>query len=118
MKPRVPQAFHQMQDLETYTTADMTQILKWSQRTLYRHLKEARAGRGDNFPLPIQTGPKKSLRWDAETVRKFLQNGSDAPQTSQTLKISSAKSIQIRHAEAMARLERKGVKAAKKRRDN
>ena len=102
-----------MQNLETLNTKDMTQTFKMSQATLYRQLKEAREGRG-NFPLPIQTGPKRSLRWSAESVRNFLQNGNDMPQTSPTLTISSAKSRQMRHAEAMAKLERKGVKTAKK----
>jgi predicted DNA-binding transcriptional regulator AlpA len=126
LKPRVPQTHfsvqrkeHKMQDqdIKTYTTEKMTQTFQMSLATLYRRVKEARAGRS-SFPLPLQTGTKKSLRWSAESVRQYLQNGSDTPQTSQTLKTSSAKSRQIRHAEAMARLEQKGVKTAKKRRDN
>jgi predicted DNA-binding transcriptional regulator AlpA len=104
----------EMQILETYKTEEMTQIFKMSQSTLNRRLKEAREGRG-NFPLPIQTGPKKCLRWCAESVRKFLQNGNDAPPTSPTLKIESAKSRQMRHASAMAKLEQKGVRLDRKR---
>jgi predicted DNA-binding transcriptional regulator AlpA len=103
----------EMQNPETYDTEEMTQIFKKSRSTLYREIKEARAGRS-NFPLPIQTGPKRSLRWSAESVRKFLQNGNDTPPTSPTLKIESAKSRQTRHALAMAKLERKGIKIAKR----
>jgi predicted DNA-binding transcriptional regulator AlpA len=101
-----------MQKPETYDTEEMKQLFKWSPATLNRRLKEAREGRG-NFPLPIQTGPKRSLRWCAESVRKFLLNGNDAPPTFPTLKIESAKSRQTRHALAMAKLERKGVRVSK-----
>jgi predicted DNA-binding transcriptional regulator AlpA len=99
-----------MQNIETLTTDDLMRDLKMSRSTLYRHVKEARAGRGGNFPLPIQMGPKKSLRWDAETVRKFLQNGNDTPPTAPMLKNSSAKSIRVRHTEAMNKLEKKGIR--------
>jgi hypothetical protein len=102
---------------ETYNTEEMTQIFKMSPATLRRRLKEeAREGRG-NFPLPIQSGPKKSLRWSAESVRKFLQNGNDAPPTSPTLKIESAKSRRVRHLEAMKKLEKKGVRLNSKRQE-
>jgi predicted DNA-binding transcriptional regulator AlpA len=101
-----------MQNQKTYTSADMTRDFNMSLATLYRRVKEAREGLID-FPLPIQTGPKKSLLWSAESVRNFLQNGSDASQTTQALKIESGKSKEMRHREAMARLERKGVKTAR-----
>jgi predicted DNA-binding transcriptional regulator AlpA len=103
-----------MQNPETYNTEEMTQIFKCSPATLNRRLKEAREGRG-NFPLPIQTGPKRSLRWCAESVKKFLQNGNDAPPTSPTLKIESGKSRRVRHLEAMKKLEQKGVRLDRKR---
>jgi len=98
-----------MQNIETLTTDDLMRDLKMSRSTLYRHVKEARAGRS-NFPLPIQTGPKRNLRWNAASVRNFLQNGNDTPPTSPTLKIESAKSVRVRHTEAMKKLEQKGVR--------
>ena len=103
-----------MQELKTYTTADMTQILNLSRESVYRRVKEAREEGLSDFPLPIQTGPKKGLRWSAESVRKFLQSGNDASQTTPTLKIESGKSRQKRYLESMARLEKKGVKTARK----
>ena len=90
------------------------QILKKSRSTLYRELKEAREGRGSSFPLPIQTGPKKGLRWSAESVRKFLQNDNDTPPTSPTLKIESGKSRRMRYIESIKKLEQKGVRVNRK----
>jgi predicted DNA-binding transcriptional regulator AlpA len=106
----------EMQNPGTYDTEEMTQIFKKSRSSLYREIKEAREGRS-NFPLPIQTGPKRSLRWSAESVRKFLLNGNDAPPTSPTLKIESAKSRRGRHLEAMKKLEQKGVRVNRKQQD-
>jgi len=99
-----------MRDLETLTVKDLMQILKLSRVSVYRRLKEARAGHG-GLPLPIPSEGKRSLRWNAEAVRQFLQNANDTPQTPPALEIESAKSRQKRHAEAMKQLERFGIKA-------
>jgi len=105
-----------MHDFETLTVEDLMQILKLSRVSVYRRLKEARAGRG-GLPLPIPSGTKQRLRWNAETVRQFLENANDTPQTPPALKIESAKSRQKRHAEAMKQLERFGIKATQKAQD-
>ena len=97
-----------MQNLETLTIDDIMRIFHLSRNTVYRRLREARAGRG-GLPLPIPTGAKRSLRWNAEDVKKFLESANDQPQTSPTLKMESAKSRQKRHAEAMKKLERFGI---------
>jgi predicted DNA-binding transcriptional regulator AlpA len=101
-----------MKDFETLTVEDIRQIFKLSRVSIYRRLREARAGRG-GLPLPIPTGPKQRLLWNAEDVRKFLHNN-ETPQTPPTLEIESAKSRQKRHAEAMKKLERFGIKAPQK----
>ena len=103
-----------MRDFETLlTTEDMMRIFGLSRTSMYRRLKEAKAGRG-GLPLPITTGAKRALRWNGEDVRKFLQNASDTPQPLPALEIESAKSRQKRHAEAMKKLERLGIKTPKK----
>jgi predicted DNA-binding transcriptional regulator AlpA len=101
-----------MQDLETLTTEDMMQIFHLARISIYRRIREAREGRGQ-FPIPIQTGTKRRLRWNMETVRNFMQNADSPSQTSSTLKMESAKSRQTRHAEAMKKLECFGIKTAK-----
>ena len=101
-----------MQELETLAIEDMMRIFRLSRISIYRRLREARAGRG-GLPLPIPTGRKQRLRWNAETVRQFLQNANE-PQATPTLEIESAKSRQKRHAEAMKQLERFGIKAPQK----
>ena len=100
-----------MKDFETLlTTEDMMRIFGLSRTSIYRRLKEARAGRG-GLPLPIPTGTKQAIRWNAEDVKKFLENANDQPQTSPTLEIESATQRQRRHNAAMKKLERFGIKA-------
>ena len=100
-----------MHDLEeTLTSKDIMRIFGLSKASFYRRLREARAGRG-GLPLPISTGAKRSLRWNAATVRQFLENADGTSPTPPTLEIESAKSRQKRHAEAMKQLERFGIKA-------
>ena len=101
-----------MQTLETLTIEDMTRIFKLSRVSIYRRLREARSGRG-GLPLPIPSGPKQMLRWNAETVRQFLHKANE-PQVTPTQKFESEKSRQKRHAEAMKNLESFGIKAALK----
>ena len=106
------------------TTEDMMRIFQLSQVTLYRRLRDAKAGRGD-FPLPIQTGGvKRCHRWNAEEVRKFLENANEPPQTPPALNFESEKSkrkrdakMQKRHADAMKKLEKLGVRVPKKEQD-
>ena len=95
---------------ETFTVEDLMRIFQLSRVSIYRRLREARAGRG-GLPLPIPTGTKRSLRWNAEDVRKFMQSADDEPQTQPTLKIESATQRQKRHNAAMKQLERFGIKA-------
>jgi predicted DNA-binding transcriptional regulator AlpA len=99
-----------MQELETLTVKDLMQILKLSRVSVYRRLNEARAGRG-GLPLPIPTGAKRSLRWNAEDIRKFLENANDVPQMPSKQEIESAAQRQKRHNAAMKHLERFGIKA-------
>ena len=103
-----------MPDLETfYGVKDIMRIFGLSRPSVYRRLREAREGRG-GLPLPIPTGAKRSLRWTVESVKTFLQNANDTPPTTPIPKIESEKSRQKRHAEAMKKLERFGIKAPKK----
>ena len=102
-----------MNNFETLTVEDLMRIFQLSRVSIYRRLREARAGRG-GLPLPIPTGVKRSLLWRAEDVRKFMQSADDEPQTPPTLKIESAKSRQQRHADAMKKLERFGIKVPRK----
>jgi predicted DNA-binding transcriptional regulator AlpA len=100
----------EMKDIETFGTEDMMRIFGLSRTSIYRRLREARAGRG-GLPLPIPTGAKRSLRWNAEDVEKFMQSANDQPQTSPTLEIESVSQRQKRHNAAMKKLERFGIKA-------
>ena len=103
-----------MQNLNPLLTIkDIMQLFGYSRNTVYRRLREARAGRG-GIPLPIPTGAKRSLRWNAEDVRKFLESANDTPQKSPTQEIESATQRQRRHNAAMKELERFGIKATKK----
>ena len=99
-----------MQTLETLTIDDMARIFRLSRVSIYRRLHEARAGRG-GLPLPIPSGPKQGLRWDAETVRQFLQN---ADSTSPPSPIESAAKRTKRHRAAMNALEKFGIRIPQK----
>ena len=101
-----------MKDLETCGVEDIMRIFCLSRVSVYRRLREARAGRG-GLPLPIPTGTKRSLRWTVESVREFLQNANDAPPTPTTPKIESAAQRATRNRAAMKQLERFGIKAPK-----
>ena len=102
-----------MQTPETYDVEDMMRIFRLSRQSVYRRVREARAGRGGIF-LPITAETKQSLRWSAEAVKALLQNTDNTTQTTLTLKIESANSRQKRHTEAMKKLERFGIKIQKK----
>ena len=95
--------------LKTFNTKDIMRLFHLSRVSVYRRLREARAGRG-GFPLPIPMGAKRGLLWSAEEVRKFLHNANDTPQTPPVLTIESAKARHKRHATAMKTLERFGIK--------
>jgi predicted DNA-binding transcriptional regulator AlpA len=49
--------------------ADILDLLKISEATLFRWLNESRCGTG-TFPLPISP-PKKTLRWNAEDINEW-----------------------------------------------
>jgi predicted DNA-binding transcriptional regulator AlpA len=103
-----------MQNLEPLLTIkNMMQLFGCSRNTFYRRLREARAGRG-GLPLPIPMGAKRSLRWNAEDVRKFLESANDMTPKPPTQEIESAAQRQRRHNIAMKELERFGIKATKK----
>ena len=96
------------------TIADIMRIFCVSQGTVYRWLDLSRQGK---HPLPLPIGEyignrkqKRRLRWNREAILAYL-NASDPP----TPRISSAKSRQMRHAEAMSSLARKGVRTAQQR---
>jgi transposase-like protein len=98
------------------TIADIMRIFCVSQGTVYRWLDLSRQGK---HPLPLPIGDsignrkqKRRLRWSRESILAYL-NASDPP----TPQIESGKSRRMRHAEAMARLERKGVRTASKRQE-
>ena len=102
-----------MQDFETLTVEDLMRIFQLSRVSIYRRLREARAGRG-GLPLPIPSGTKQRLRWNGETVREFLQSADTMPQKPPMQKIESAKSREKRHANAMKKLEKFGIRVPKK----
>ena len=98
---------------ETYGVEDLMRIFNLSRVSIYRRLREAREGRG-GLPLPIPTGAKRSLRWTAESVKAFLQRANEPLPTPPVPKIESENARQKRHAEAMKKLERFGIKAPTK----
>ena len=101
--------------LKTLGTEDIMQIFGLSRGSIYRRLRAGREGGQSGLPPPLPTGgAKRSLRWNAESVKRFLENTNDATQTLPALEIESAKSRQKRHAEAMKKLERFGIKTTKK----
>ena len=55
-----------MQDLETLTIDDITRIFRRSRITVYRNAEAVKEGRPSCLPPPLPSGPKQSLRWNAE----------------------------------------------------
>jgi len=102
-----------MQDIETYTIEDIMRIFRLSRVSIYRRLREAREGRG-GLPLPIPTGTKRSLRWNADTVRQFLQNADSTPPMPPPPTIESAAKRSARNQAALRELEKFGIKIPKK----
>ena len=98
---------------ETYGMEDMMRIFGKSRQTVYRLVREARAGRGGVF-LPIELGGKNNLRWSADAVRAFLQNANSTPQKNATLEIESAAKLAARNRAAMKQLEKFGIKITQK----
>ena len=100
-----------MQDLETLLTIDdIMRIFRLSKIGVYRRLRDARDGRG-GLPLPIPSGPKQRLRWNVETVRKFLENAVSTPSPPS---IESATKRASRNKVAMNALEKFGIIIPKK----
>ena len=97
-----------MQELETFDTDVMMRIFHLSRVSVYRRTQKAKKGYG-GFPLPIPSGPKQVLRWNAETVRRFLQSA-DTPQPTSPPIIESPTKLSARHTAAMKELEKLGVK--------
>ena len=97
-----------MQELETLTVKDMMQIFQLSQVSVYRRLREAKAGRG-GLPLPIPTGAKRSLRWNLGTVQEFLEN-TNGTRPMSSLPIESAAQRAARNRVALRNLEKFGIK--------
>jgi len=100
-----------MPDLETLTIDDIMRIFRLSRNSIYLRLRDAREGRG-GLPLPIPTGAKRRLRWNAETVRNFLQSA-ETPQPSSPPVESETKRA-TRHRVAMKKLEKFGIKIPQK----
>ena len=98
-------------DPETYGTKDMMRIFDKSRQTVYRLVREARAGRGGVF-LPIEFGGKNNLRWNA--VRAFLRSADSTQQKNATLEIESAAKRAVRNRVAMKQLEKFGIKITQK----
>ena len=101
-----------MQDVETLTIEDMMRIFRLSRPSMYRRVREARAGRGGVF-LPIETGGKNNLRWSAGAVKAFLQNTDNTLPKSATLEIESAAKRATRNRAALKKLEKFGIKVTK-----
>ena len=105
----------EMKDFETLGTEDIMRIFGLSRVSIYRRLRAGREGGHCGLPLPLPTGgAKRSLRWNTETVKQFLENANDASQTPPEQKIESAAQRQRRHNVAMKQLERFGIKIPKK----
>jgi len=99
-----------MPDLETLDIEDIMRIFRIARVSVYRRLREARAGRDSGLPLPIQTGTKRGLRWSAETVRKFLENTDRTPSMPPPSPIESATQRAARNRAALRELEKFGIK--------
>lgn len=100
-------------ELETFDTEDMMRIFRLSRPGFYRRLRDAREGRG-GLPLPIPAGPKQRLRWNVETVRKFLDNTDNMPSMPLSLPTESAAKRAARNRAAMKELEKFGIKIKEK----
>ena len=101
-----------VQELKTFGVKNMMQIFGLSRVSIYRRSREAREGRG-GFPLPIQTGAKRGLRWNVDTVREFIENMNSVP-TMPLPHFESATKQAARHRVAMKELEKLGVKIPQK----
>ena len=96
-----------MQNLEPLVNIkEICRLAQREARTIYRWHKEAQEKK-NNFPLPVISRGK--LLWNRKDIIAFL-SGANPP----TPQIESAKSRQMRHAEAMAKLEQHGVKVARR----
>ena len=97
-----------MGEPSTYDIDDITRIFKTTKPTVYRQLREVREGRGNSLPSPIPMGPKRRLRWDAEAVKRFIENTKDIPPPSPNF--LSATERERRHKTALENLRAEGVK--------
>jgi predicted DNA-binding transcriptional regulator AlpA len=103
-----------MQNQKTLTINDIMEFFQLSRVTVYRRLRIGREGGDSGLPIPLPMGANRSHRWNAEDVRQFLESANDAPKTPPALDFESEKSRQKRHAEAMKKLGKFGIKAPKK----
>ena len=103
-----------MQGFETLTVTDMMQIFQISRVSVYRKVSDGREGRQCGLPLPIPTRPKQRLRWNVETVRKFLENGDGMPLPSSTPPFESEAKRAARNRVALRELEKFGIIIPKK----
>ena len=113
-----------MKNPKTLTINDIMEIFKLSRVSVYRRLRIGRGGGDSGLPIPLPMGTNRSHRWNPETVQQFLESADDAPKTRPALKIESEKSerkqdaeMQKRHAEAMKKLEKLGIKISQKEQD-
>jgi transposase-like protein len=82
---------------------DIMRIFDISQPTVYRWVRDARAGKS-TFPLPIGNGFKKKLLWSQDAIAAY-QNAANAP----TPKFETTAQLKTRKTAAMERLRKRGV---------
>jgi len=91
-----------------YGKKRICRIFGISETTMFRRLKETRAG-GNSIPLPLSLGGKKGLRWDAQTVESFIR--ASVPQ--QALPSPADESTAEEYKAAIKELEAMDVKLPK-----
>jgi len=95
-----------MQNIKSSSLLDskaMQEIFGYSESTLFRRLREARAGKG-GLPLPLELGNRRGLRWNPDHVRKFCET------QTQTLPPEPTAEREQELDDAMKSLKSQGVK--------
>ena len=70
-----------MQEIERLLTVeDIMRIFSLSRVSVYRRVADAKAKKSP-FPIPLEGGPKRSLRWSRRVVGEFCESQA-APQQS------------------------------------
>lgn len=96
-----------MNEPKLYELKDICRIFGITPATVFRWLRESRAGKNP-FPLPLDTGGRKrKLLWNAANIEAFCQTPNSLFHASH---VEPATSQEKRHRVAVASLAEQGVK--------